>query len=279
MRPDDIRRMLRRQPFEPFRLCLLDGTVYDIRHPDQILVERSVLVIGAAATNLPVALAEREVLIALLHVSRLEPLGRPQRVPLDRCHFPANRTRSGSFCQGYLSDACTSSVPPVAPALRGGATVFRRFGPSRQAQLLPDPAQRRTELRPRGSQGCRSGSRARSRTGTRTGRPHRGSASPRRERPGRGGLCGDLWIFAARGIINVPVRAPLVDVAVHVVQPESICRVRTHRRRPFQVFSLGCFTVREITIKIRLLGGQRIAKVKRRCPPGTTGVFPLRLRR
>ena len=74
MRPDDIRRMLRRRPFEPFRLCLLDGTVYDIRHPDQILVERSVLVIAAAATNLPVALAEREVLIALLNVSRLEPL-------------------------------------------------------------------------------------------------------------------------------------------------------------------------------------------------------------
>jgi hypothetical protein len=74
LRPDDIRGLLRQQPFEPFRLCLVDGSSYEIRHPDQIVVGRSTLSIAGTVAQLPEPLADRDVLVALLHVSRLEPI-------------------------------------------------------------------------------------------------------------------------------------------------------------------------------------------------------------
>jgi hypothetical protein len=81
MRPDDILRLLRRQPFEPFRLCVVDGTTYDIRHPDQIVVSRSTATIAGTVANLPVSIAHRDVIVALLHISRLEPLEEAQPPP------------------------------------------------------------------------------------------------------------------------------------------------------------------------------------------------------
>lgn len=74
MRPDDILRPLLRQPFEPFRLCVVDGATYEIRHPDQVVVERSTVHIAGAVANLPRPLVERDVIVALLHISRLEPI-------------------------------------------------------------------------------------------------------------------------------------------------------------------------------------------------------------
>ena len=74
MRPDDIRELLLRHPFEPFRICLVDGTTYDVRHPDLIAVGRSVLEVGYPAARLAVPLWDREVLVALLHITRVEPI-------------------------------------------------------------------------------------------------------------------------------------------------------------------------------------------------------------
>ncbi len=74
MRPDDVRQLLLRHPFEPFRICLVDGTTYDVRDPDLIIVERSVLQIGYPAARLAVPLWDREVVVALLHITRLEPI-------------------------------------------------------------------------------------------------------------------------------------------------------------------------------------------------------------
>jgi hypothetical protein len=74
MRPDDIRLFLRRQPFEPFRICLLDGTSYEVRDPDLVAIGKSAMEIGFPAAQLPLAIVHREVLIALLHISRLEPI-------------------------------------------------------------------------------------------------------------------------------------------------------------------------------------------------------------
>ena len=64
MRPDDIRQFLRRRPFEPFRICLVDGTTYDVRHPDLVALGRSALEIGFPAAQLSVRLLHREVLVA-----------------------------------------------------------------------------------------------------------------------------------------------------------------------------------------------------------------------
>lgn len=81
MRPPDVRRLLRQQPFEPFRLCLVDGTAYEIRHPDLVMVERSTLAVAGTVANLPLPVAGRDVIVALLHVLRMEPIEQAPPAP------------------------------------------------------------------------------------------------------------------------------------------------------------------------------------------------------
>jgi hypothetical protein len=70
--PDEVLAALRRQPFTPFRLHVADGSSYDIRHPELLLVSPRAVYIGHP-TSVP-GLAERVVTISLGHVSRLEEL-------------------------------------------------------------------------------------------------------------------------------------------------------------------------------------------------------------
>jgi hypothetical protein len=74
MRPDDLRELLRQQPFRPFRLYLLESTVYEVRHRDFALVTRSTVTIHFPNSNDADPLAERFVIVSLLHITRLEPL-------------------------------------------------------------------------------------------------------------------------------------------------------------------------------------------------------------
>lgn len=46
MAPEQLRDLLRRQPFLPIRLHISDGTSYDIRHPDKALLTRSTIDVG-----------------------------------------------------------------------------------------------------------------------------------------------------------------------------------------------------------------------------------------
>ena len=74
MPPEDIVEALKRKPFEPFRIYLSDGTVYDIRHPDLVMVGLESIVIGFAAPGeRPEPLYGRYTIVALSHVVRLEP--------------------------------------------------------------------------------------------------------------------------------------------------------------------------------------------------------------
>jgi len=71
MDPQEIRLALRRQPFVPFRLHLLDGTVFDFKHPDGLFMTRRTAYAAAQPVDDKV-LPERAVVIAVLHISRLE---------------------------------------------------------------------------------------------------------------------------------------------------------------------------------------------------------------
>jgi hypothetical protein len=42
----DLLQRVRQRPFAPFRLVLIKGSGYDVRHPDSILVARDSVVIG-----------------------------------------------------------------------------------------------------------------------------------------------------------------------------------------------------------------------------------------
>jgi hypothetical protein len=46
MSPAQILAEVRRTPFEPFRLVLGNGAVYEIRHPDQCMVMPKSVVVG-----------------------------------------------------------------------------------------------------------------------------------------------------------------------------------------------------------------------------------------
>jgi hypothetical protein len=73
MAPNDVRGVLKREPFEPFRMCLSDGLSYEVRHPELVWVGLSSLMLGfPAQPDSP--FYERAIKIALRHIVRLEPL-------------------------------------------------------------------------------------------------------------------------------------------------------------------------------------------------------------
>jgi hypothetical protein len=74
MPPEDIKEALQREPFVPFRICLTDGTRYEIRHQDLVMVGKRSLVIGLAEPSQADAFYDRYVTVALIHVTRLEPI-------------------------------------------------------------------------------------------------------------------------------------------------------------------------------------------------------------
>lgn len=71
MRAEDLLELVRAKPFVPLRIHTTDGQRYEVRHPDQIIVLRSRLVLGVGGEN---GVAERLEHVALLHVVRIEEL-------------------------------------------------------------------------------------------------------------------------------------------------------------------------------------------------------------
>ncbi|MGQ9573993.1 MAG: hypothetical protein ACUVUC_01620 [Thermoguttaceae bacterium] len=73
MAPEQLRDLLRQQPFEPIRLMMTDGTGYDIRHPDLLWAGRRSAMVGL--TGQPGQIFyQRAVKVDLLDVIRVEPL-------------------------------------------------------------------------------------------------------------------------------------------------------------------------------------------------------------
>ena len=72
MAPTYIRDYLRRQPFQPFRVHITDGTAYEVRHPEMAYVDRMTMIVAVeiGEDELP----ERSIHIDPRHVARLEPL-------------------------------------------------------------------------------------------------------------------------------------------------------------------------------------------------------------
>lgn len=74
MPPADLLQALRKRPFEPFRIQVSDGSVYNVHHPELVMVGMGSAIIGmpaAGQTQLPY---ERYETIALNHIVKLIPL-------------------------------------------------------------------------------------------------------------------------------------------------------------------------------------------------------------
>lgn len=88
MRPKDLKKLLRAEPFLPICLGLSDGRSVTIRHPDQAVVaERHVLVglatierSGPMATPLSAGAVARDwMIVNLLHITSIEPVDGTRR--------------------------------------------------------------------------------------------------------------------------------------------------------------------------------------------------------
>lgn len=72
-----FRELLSQRPFKPFRLVMSSGSSYDVRHPEMALLTKTSMLVGVdiAEDGVP---AEFKI-CSLLHVTAVEPLGRPTR--------------------------------------------------------------------------------------------------------------------------------------------------------------------------------------------------------
>ncbi len=67
-----IRELLEAKPFKPFRICMSDGTSYEITHHDMAWVTKNTVEVGI---NLDAdRLAEYVARCSILHITRLEDL-------------------------------------------------------------------------------------------------------------------------------------------------------------------------------------------------------------
>src|SRR5262245_40721381 len=76
-----------------------------------------------------------------------------------------------------------------------------------------------------------------------------------------------------------PVPAPLPDVTMHVVQPESIRLIGANCGSPFEIWRLVGAAVRPVAVEIGLLWRRRLPIVAGRDRAGPARVLPLRLGR
>jgi hypothetical protein len=75
MRVLEVVKLLRRAPFEPFAVSLSDGSSYEVRHPDQVIVTPRALYVGIAGNGRS-PVAQDVVICDLVHVTRHVPLRR-----------------------------------------------------------------------------------------------------------------------------------------------------------------------------------------------------------
>jgi hypothetical protein len=73
MSHEDLRARLQQQPFAPFRMVLTEGTAYEVRHPELVMLGKRSAVIGLAKDP-EERFYDATVLVDLLHIVRLEPL-------------------------------------------------------------------------------------------------------------------------------------------------------------------------------------------------------------
>ena len=69
----DLLRMLRTQPFVPFRMHISEDTVYEIRHPEMVIVMAAAAIV-AFPDPANEELASSWELIDFRHIIRLEPI-------------------------------------------------------------------------------------------------------------------------------------------------------------------------------------------------------------
>ena len=66
-----FRELLARRPFKPFRLVMLSGKTYEVRHPEMAMLTRSDMLVG---THVEDGVPAEFKICSLLHVATVEPI-------------------------------------------------------------------------------------------------------------------------------------------------------------------------------------------------------------
>ncbi len=72
MRPEYFRALLRKRPFQPFRVYVSDGASYDVTHPEAATVAGAALTLVLPVSSLLGPAVERRILISFIHITRVE---------------------------------------------------------------------------------------------------------------------------------------------------------------------------------------------------------------
>jgi len=74
IQPEELLRRLRQRPFQPFRVHLTDGRVYDVRYPDMNIVGTTFFMVGIPEPGEPDPFADHMEMIDLPSIRQVEPL-------------------------------------------------------------------------------------------------------------------------------------------------------------------------------------------------------------
>jgi hypothetical protein len=72
MSPESLQERVLQHPFEPFRVCLSDGAICEVRHPEMMLVTRRQVIIALPRPGEEIA--RHVVYCDPLHITRIEPI-------------------------------------------------------------------------------------------------------------------------------------------------------------------------------------------------------------
>jgi hypothetical protein len=70
----ELQRLLQQRPFQPFRLVLRDGRVYEVRNPRMNLLAESFIKIGIPHESLPEPVCDHTEYVRLEEIVHAEPL-------------------------------------------------------------------------------------------------------------------------------------------------------------------------------------------------------------
>ena len=74
MEHDELQRMLRAKPFQPFRVFVRDGRRYDVTHPRMNLLGHNFVKFGIGAPDLRPPVVDHTEYVRLVDIERVEPL-------------------------------------------------------------------------------------------------------------------------------------------------------------------------------------------------------------
>ena len=74
MTAEDIRLLLKRRPFKPFRITVTTSETFDVYHPEMLIVGRSIVAVGLAKPSEPKPIADHVIWLDLTHIFHIQPL-------------------------------------------------------------------------------------------------------------------------------------------------------------------------------------------------------------